>query len=205
MTLIDSYSTVLEIHKFTAKKFYHFDLEEKDLRENWGIPTHELFPKIYQNRDTYENLYKKVTETREKDIFKFKPFPEVIETLEKLKEQYYLGIVTAFDSVMATRTIEAAGINVELFNFVQGNDHTQFHKPDPRVFEPALKKLAEKGITNKEILYVGDAIRDYQAAKGADLNFVAVTTGFDDQKSFIESGLDSKLVVKRLSDLLLLF
>ncbi|GEM_PF-451803 len=57
---------------------------------------------------------------------------------------------------------------------VQGADRSPAHKPDPAVFDAALAQLRCLGVTR--VSYVGDAVMDAQAAAGAGLDFVAVTT-----------------------------
>jgi phosphoglycolate phosphatase len=50
-------------------------------------------------------------------------------------------------------------------------DNSDFHKPDPRVFD---KILADFEVAPHEAVYVGDAVTDAIAAKEAGLHFIAV-------------------------------
>lgn len=49
-------------------------------------------------------------------------------------------------------------------------DNMQWHKPDPRAFAHIEK---DHGLKPQECVYVGDAVTDAAAAKGADLHFIA--------------------------------
>lgn len=200
MTLIDSYSTVVELHQKVAKEYYNFDMKEEIIRKHWGLPTHELYPLIYNNLDTYENIHPKVSTIRK--TMKFKAFKDTISTLQLLKNSFILGIITAFDTIPATWTLESADINPGFFQIIQGSDKTHYHKPDSRVFDPAITELSNKGFKLNQILYVGDAISDFQAAKGAKINFIAITTGFDNSDKFISAGLDKSYIISSLSELI---
>ena len=52
---------------------------------------------------------------------------------------------------------------------------SEFRKPDPRVFEPLCKKTETIDVAKNEIVYVGDDIRDFEAAKGAGIHFIAIS------------------------------
>lgn len=68
------------------------------------------------------------------------------------------------------------GKRVKAF-YHRGN--VRFRKPDPRVFDKLLK---DTGLLPEQCVYVGDAIKDANAAKGAGLYFIAS----------LESGLRKK-------------
>ncbi len=82
------------------------------------------------------------------------PFPDTIETLEKLKEKYQLAIITNGDSIAQRKKIEHAGI-MKFFKeeniFVSGD--YEYKKPDTRIFENAMKKL---NVLPEESVFVGD-------------------------------------------------
>jgi phosphoglycolate phosphatase-like HAD superfamily hydrolase len=73
--------------------------------------------------------------------------------------------------------------------FVQGADATAYHKPDGRVFDPALACLGALAIPRSQVLYVGDALMDHQAATSASIHFVGVATGLVTVEQFKEAGV----------------
>jgi phosphoglycolate phosphatase-like HAD superfamily hydrolase len=89
-----------------------------------------------------------------------------------------------------------AGFPLERLHTLQTSSDTLVHKPDPKVFEPILHALARDGITT-DILYVGDALMDYYAARDAGLSFIGVTTGSTDERQFRDAGAGQ--TVTRLS------
>jgi phosphoglycolate phosphatase len=62
---------------------------------------------------------------------------------------------------------------------IKHKDNSEFHKPDPKVFDIFFKQYSVKP---HEVVYVGDSIKDGIASKGASVWFVAS----------LESGLRSK-------------
>ena len=103
-----------------------------------------------------------------------------LAVLDKLKEAgKKIAIVTSRSYIEVKPMISLdhpLGSRIDAFYHRDNSDHL---KPDPRVFN---KALYEFDVTPNEAVYVGNALKDGFAAKGADLYFVAV----------LESGLVSK-------------
>lgn len=82
------------------------------------------------------------------------PFPDTIQTLEKLKDKYLLAIITNGDSIAQRKKIEHAGI-MQYFDenhiFVSGD--FLYKKPDKRIFEYAMQQL---NVRPEESVFVGD-------------------------------------------------
>lgn len=110
-----------------------------------------------------------------------------------------MGVVTATTYSSLSHDFATLGLSKELFDYIQTEEDTKFHKPDPKVFEPALNWLARNTISPQEVLYVGDHLRDMQAAKRAGFHFIGVTTGLTSMKEFEEHQTQS---IKELSELL---
>ena len=67
-------------------------------------------------------------------------------------------------------------------------DNSDYLKPDPRVFSQVLKHFSVKP---KECAYVGDALSDAAAAKGAGMHFIAVLeSGVHMEKDFTDYNVD---------------
>lgn len=65
-------------------------------------------------------------------------------------------------------------------------DDTPYHKPDPRVFEPALAWLKTQEVIPEEVTYIGDGLHDRSAALGAGFSFLGVETGLVSAEQFAE-------------------
>jgi N-acetyl-D-muramate 6-phosphate phosphatase len=102
------------------------------------------------------------------------PFPCIEKTLDSLhRGNLVLGIVT---SNLRTNIDKALGDYMNFF------DQNYIYSLDNMVGESkkdALISLTEKiGLTPGEIIYVGDQMSDWQAAKSAGMNFLGVTYGW---------------------------
>ncbi|WP_414479912.1 HAD family hydrolase, partial [Pseudomonas aeruginosa] len=76
-------------------------------------------------------------------------------------------------------------------DYTQTADDTPFHKPDPRVFEPALTWLETQDVRPEEVYYIGDGLHDMKAALGAGFNFLGVETGLVTAEQFAEHNVIS--------------
>lgn len=79
-------------------------------------------------------------------------------------------------------------------------DNSEHLKPDPRVF---TKPLYELDVTAQETVYVGDTLKDGFAAKGADLNFIAVLeSGLVNKQEFANVNIDVDFYADDFTDCL---
>lgn len=194
-TLVKTRETVWEAHKHTAKKYYDLDLTDEDIKVHWGRPYTEMLGDIYNHVDTYEGLHRNYKTVRLN--YPMKVFDESVSVVNQLVTNYLVGIVTAANLELVMFDLNKLEFPLDSLVFIQTAEDTQVHKPDSGVFKPALKKLAKKKIEPHEVLYVGDDIRDYQAASGAGLQFVGIVRG--ETNPFIE---DKIKTIKSLSELL---
>ncbi len=130
--------------------------------------------------------------------YKFKEIKGAKKTIEKLRKKYEIAIISAKPKPLMSKNFKDTKINTKIFKFMLSGDDTKFHKPDPRVFNGALKKLK---VNKNEVLYVGDALVDYMAAKKTGFNFVAVLTGNYKRKDFLKFGLKKENILKSVREL----
>ncbi len=162
-------------------------LSDEAIREHWGIPYEALFRALFGHVEPAVaraiHYYEAVD-----DEFPIEPYPEALELLEALRGRVSVGIVTSAGRSMVTVQLARIGVRPADLAILQTEEDTAYHKPDPRVFEPALTTLAERGIRAAEVLYVGDSLRDYQAARGAGLQFRGVLRGTTTRAEFEAGG-----------------
>ncbi len=119
-------------------------------------------------------------------------FAATIPTLQYLKAIGMMtGVVTATIRESILHDHVELGIPPELIDYIQAADDSTYHKPDPRVFEPAIHWLGQQGITPNEVLYVGDGLHDMHAALGAGFAFLGVETGLVSADEFSGAGAAS--------------
>lgn len=77
------------------------------------------------------------------------PFPDVIPSIDALKDRYKLGILSNGNTCP-----KLLGLGESFEFIVMSPDHNGIEKPDPRLFEIAL---SEANCTPEELLHVGDS------------------------------------------------
>ncbi|MDN5275340.1 MAG: hypothetical protein JWP06_1241 [Candidatus Saccharibacteria bacterium] len=197
-TLLKTSAVKWAHHKAVAKQYYDIDLTDEVLARYWGMPFEPMMAIFYQNADTPENMLKANLSLEAK-------YPKELQehALSTVKSllgaNIEVGIVTSILGHLAEKDLRRLGFPVERFFILQGADNAPAHKPDPRVFDGALEMLKGNGTALNEIVYVGDALMDYYAARDAGIDFVGITSGSVSEDSFKMEG--AKVIIS-LVDLL---
>ncbi len=109
--------------------------------------------KIKLDKNSIKELVNFLTK---KAVNYIKPFPETLETLNKLKKRFKLVLLTNAFSPSSDALEEKYNIR-ELFDIIVLSFEVGLLKPDPKMFEIALKKL---GLRKNEVLMVGNSLKD---------------------------------------------
>lgn len=169
----------------TGRRFFDLEIDLELIKKLWGQDIKVLFETVFEQKAPYPELlanFKKLSD--EFPMTAHTGAREIIDYL--IKEKYLLGILTASSNQLVIEQLKRIGIWPDMFFMIQTAEDTSVHKPDPGVFKPILSKLSKKYnlADPKSISYIGDAIRDYQAAAGNNLNFTGVTTGMTSAEEF---------------------
>lgn len=140
-------------------------LVERAFAARGGMPGSNVAPLLARFLDYYEANATVLT----------RPFPEVVDTLERLKAKGVVLAVCTNKPTAATREILRALDLEQYFAVVVGGDDTPALKPNPAHIDAVLDRL---GISRDEAVMVGDSINDVLAAKGAGLPCIAVSFGY---------------------------
>ena len=166
-------------------------MTRKTHQKNWGLPLKtaivERLPGI--NVDEFiKRQIKFMAETIEKGLLDKIP-QENLDVLESIKKGgKKLAILTSRDTNEVKHLLHESHPFNGLIEAFYHRDNSKYHKPDPRVFDEILDKLESRP---EESVYVGDAISDAAAAKGAGMHFIAVLeSGLRDRKYFAEQEVD---------------
>jgi putative hydrolase of the HAD superfamily len=99
----------------------------------------------------------------------FGPFPYLTDTLNRLKNDYSMAIISDAQWVFAEPEIEMLGLE-RFFKLRILSSKYGFKKPDLRLFERGMEKL---GVKPEESVYIGNIPRrDLVGAKGAGMKCV---------------------------------
>lgn len=97
----------------------------------------------------------------------WKVYGDVIETLDKLKTQYKLGIITNGNGIQQRKKMELTKIR-DFFSEIIISGEVGFSKPSREIFEIACSKIKENP---EDCLMVGDNFKlDIQGSENAGLN-----------------------------------
>ena len=196
-TLVGTIKAKWAQHKFIARTFYGKELTDDELRLHWGKPLTILMKLLY-GTDHIDMAMSYNIATRPQ--FPKLLFKNTIMTLNALRKAgKILGLVTATTRASLKYDFQTLGIPEQMFELVQTEDDTIFHKPDPRVFEPVLKWISTHGIQPHEVLYIGDDLNDMIPAKKAGLGFIGVGTGLTSVEKFESNQVKA---IHRLPDLI---
>jgi phosphoglycolate phosphatase len=102
-------------------------------------------------------------------------YPDVVETLEALRQREFRLAVVTNKPVIATEKILRALSLADYFSVVIGGDSLPQRKPDPAQMLDASRQL---GVDAGQVLVVGDNIHDVEAAHAAGIRCIAVTYGY---------------------------
>lgn len=97
---------------------------------------------------------------------------ENLDILRKLRDKKKkVGILTSRSLSEIRHLLDNKHPLSQLTDAFYHKDNLEYLKPDPRVFTDALYQF---DCLPDEVIYVGDAVSDAMAAKGAGLHFIAV-------------------------------
>lgn len=188
-TLVGTIGTKWAQHKYIASTYYNKEITDDDIKKHWGKPLGEMICLLYGTDDVERALAYNVAHHTD---FEKELFTATVPTLQHLKMAgKKIGIVTATTRLSFEHDLQHHKVPVDLLDYTQTSEDTDVHKPDPLVFQPALKWLDDIGVEPDEVLYIGDGLHDMKAAVGAGFNFLGVQTGLVTADEFRAEGSPS--------------
>ena len=113
-------------------------------------------------------------------------YPNVMETLEELKERgYILTIASSRSHASLAEYVENLGLS-PIIGFILGADDVVNGKPDP---EPVTRTLEKYGLKPEEAIVVGDTVFDIKMGKNAGTRTCGVTYGNGSKESLADADL----------------
>lgn len=179
-TLLDTPSGIVESFTLTIAELDFPTVAQQEIRNTIGMPLEKAFAQVL-NIDVNDALIVKAIELYQKNFRQVilpkaeeLMFPNVKETLVKLKEQgKTLAVATSKYHASAVTLLEAAGL-LKLFDLVVGADQVSEPKPAPEMGFYVMKQLD----TNAEdSIMVGDTTHDLNMAHSAGMASIAVSYG----------------------------
>jgi YjjG family noncanonical pyrimidine nucleotidase len=120
--------------------------------------------------------------------------PGALATVRSLALKYPLALVTNGIASVQRRRFMASPIT-RYFKSVVISEEVGIAKPDPRIFEPALRMT---GLAAGEVLYVGDSVTsDMAAARNAGMDFCWLNPG----RAPVPDGFAPAFVIEAIGEL----
>jgi len=104
-----------------------------------------------------------------------RPYPHIVETLEKVRGMNIpMGVCTNKPEAFTEQILEGLGL-AKYFSSVVGGDTTSTRKPDPEPVLACLRGLVSEPASS---LMIGDSIHDVHAAHAAGVTVAVVPWGY---------------------------
>jgi len=195
-TLVGTIANKWAQHKHIARTYYNRNLLDEDLRQHWGKPLSQLVRLLYETDDVEQAI--SYIHSVNKGFPKML-FDHSVGVVERLRSTGRLvGLVTAHRREGIAYDFTSLGIPSVLFDYIQTEDDTEFHKPNPKVFDPTIAWLGRHSVFPYDAVYIGDGLHDREAAIGAGMHFIGVETGLVSVEQFQEAG---SLAIRSLVEL----
>jgi len=174
--LIDSSLLHLESWRMVGAE-RGFEMTDEFFWKTFGMPNSRIFPLLF-GRDLPPEEARELSEYKEQvyrrlAAGRLKALPGAVALLRALRDAgFRIALGTSTPMVNVQVILDAIGVRPCFDAFVSGDDVTH-GKPDPEVFVKAGEKL---GLPPERCVVVEDAMVGIQAAKGAGMRCLAVTT-----------------------------
>ncbi len=155
-----------------------------------SIPNGLNNPAFNQAYEDFKEYYK---ENCTNDTYMY---PEVVETIRKIKNRGYKVAVISNKADFLTQKIIKFYFN-DLFDVITGARDDMRLKPAPDLCEFVLKEL---DVAKNNAFYVGDSYTDYETATNSNLRPLIVTYGFKSKEFLINKGV--KVLLDSVKELL---
>jgi HAD superfamily hydrolase (TIGR01549 family) len=181
-TIADSFDLFVKVFNNLAEKHHYAPLSPLQAEGFRDYSARELLTKLPVQKWKLPFLLAEGRKEFEKHFTTLKPFPEMQKTLEQLSQKYTMGIVTSNNDT-----------KVKEFLLLNKIDYFQFVYSDKCIFGKGkiIKKVLDKyNFAVKDTIYVGDEVRDIDAACEAGIKVISVTWGFNSTQSLKRNNPD---------------
>lgn len=200
-TLVDSSPAIVHcFHAAFTKEGLPIP-DENHIKKLIGMPLEGMAKSLHEGMD--DELVEKIKSNyvAEADLVATQMthfFPDVKDLMTFLRGKgCQTGIVS---TKFRYRIAEALEVNQmsELFTLIIGGEDVHTHKPDPEGILIALERLQLK---KDEVVFVGDSLFDYYAAKNAGVAFIAVLNGMTTEEEFMDHGCPKVNIINSLGEI----
>lgn len=171
-TIADTYSLVIEISNILSDEFKYKKIKPKEVQALKNKSTQQIIRHLKVPIFKIPSILAKAKKTFYENIDHVRPFEDMKEVLSTLHAQ---GIKMA---VLSSNSLQ----NIKHFLLVHELNFFEIVHTTPKIWSKntSLKKLIEShNLSYKNIIYVGDEIRDIEAAQKMGIKIAVVTWGYN--------------------------
>ena len=182
-TIADTFQCGLEILNSMAPEFGYKPLEAADVPRARDMRTRELMKFLGISATRMPKISQRGREELHKRMDSIQPLAGMVDLVRLLHaEGFRLGILTS--NSKENVAVFLAKFGIEFFDFVYTSSKLT---GKARVVRRILK---EKKLKPKQVLLIGDEVRDIEAAQETGIHVAAVTWGYNSHKSLCELAPD---------------
>lgn len=182
-TLIDSTEAILEsFHHSLYTHGVKTDVSDTMITSQIGHPLEVMFAEVGIESSlidahvaTYKLYYREIS--RQKTLL----LPEAVDAVREASSFARLGIVTTKTGLYSRELMEHFDL-MRYFEVLIGREHVENPKPHPEPIWTALEKMSGD---KRSAWMIGDTRLDVEAAKRAGIEWVAVTSGYDNEEQLL--------------------
>lgn len=173
-TMADSFELIVQIFYSMTKRAEPLSAEEMErLRE---LPLRRIFQEVDVRMWRIPYLYKKGKSLMSKHISELNLIPNMEETIDKLREDNKLFIISSNSTSNINQFLKTKKLN-KYFKGVMGGAGLLGKK---RIINRMTRRYK---LDKNESFYIGDETRDIDAAHKSHVKAIAVTWGFSPEKT----------------------
>lgn len=165
-----------------ALRLFGFEISREDhLSVYDGLPTRNKLRLLTEREGLPETLYDLIFKFKQEFTFQeieknCKPVPNVVETLQRLKEQnYILGLCSNSIRKSIDLMLHYSEIT-DYFDLILSNQDVTFAKPDPEIYEVARHRLK---VRVEDCIVVEDNPKGIEAGQRAGMRVIQVSSPND--------------------------
>lgn len=190
-TLADSIKLFETIYNDLSRKYKFPTLSVEEIERLRGMSAISVIRQLPISKIKLPFIYAEGKKEFKKNLEFVKPFEGMSNIISSLSKKYTLGLVTSNDPTNVKKFLLKH--NMDYFDFVY-SDGSLFGKG--KILNDVVKKYKFK---KRTVVYVGDEVRDIDAAREAGIRVVSVTWGFNSKKVLKEN--NPTFVIENQKDL----
>ena len=170
-TLLDSYPVHFQAYRYTFSRF-GIDLTEADFLATYSPNWFDTYRALGLPQDSWEEADAYWLEAASRLAPQL--FPGVLDTLQRLRRSFRLGLVTSGSKERVFRDLGERDLQSFFETIVTGDD---VHNPKPAP-DGLLQALEAMRLTAGEAVYVGDSGLDWEMSTNAGVPFLGIQSRF---------------------------